>query len=91
MALGTAPSRTEPVGRYRLPDQSVLCNSIWGLCCTGEESILHIWNASGVMQQLKADVFWKTKGKPYKFVLEPLNFADIVQSSNSRKRAVFKN
>ena len=31
-------------------------------------------------------------GKPYKFVSEPLNFADdIVQSSNSRKRAIFKN
>ena len=44
------------------------------------------------MQQLRADVFWKTKGKPYKFVLEPLNFADdIVRSSNSQKRTVFKN
>ena len=53
---------------------------------------LHIWKASEVMQQLRADVFWYTKGKPYKFVLEPLNFADdIVRSSNSRKRAVFEN
>ena len=44
------------------------------------------------MQQLKADVFWYTKGKTYKFDLEPLNFADdIVRSSNSRKGAVFKN
>ena len=32
------------------------------------------------------------KGKPYKFVLGPLNFADdIVRSSDSRKRAVLKN
>ena len=43
------------------------------------------------MQQLRADVFWYTKGKPYKFILEPLNFADdIVRSSNSQKKAVFK-
>ena len=36
--------------------------------------------------------FGKRRASPYKFVLEPLNFADdIVRSSNSRKRAVFKN
>ena len=36
--------------------------------------------------------FGKRRGKPYKFVLEPLDFADdIVRSSNSRKRAIFKN
>ena len=33
-----------------------------------------------------------SQGKPYKFALEPLNFADdIVRSSNSRTRPVFKN
>ena len=32
------------------------------------------------------------KGKPNKFVLEPLNFADdIVRGDNCRKRAILKN
>ena len=44
------------------------------------------------MEQLWADVFWQTKRKPNKPVLEPLNFADdIVRGGNCRKRAIFKN
>ena len=36
--------------------------------------------------------FGTAKGKPNKFVLELLNFADdIVRGDNGRKRAVFKN
>ena len=32
------------------------------------------------------------QGKPNKFILEPLNFADdMVRGCNGRKRAVFKN
>ena len=56
------------------------------LGCTGDESVLHIWKASGVMYQLGADVFWQTQGKPYKLILDPLNLADdIVRGSNGRK------
>ena len=44
------------------------------------------------MEQLRTGVFWQTKGKPNKFVLEPLNFADDkVRSDNGRNRAVLKN
>ena len=43
------------------------------------------------MDQLRTDVFWSTKGKPNKFVLEPLNFADdIIRSDNGQNRAVLK-
>ena len=31
------------------------------------------------------------EGKPNKFVLEPLNFTDIVRGGNCRKRAVLEN
>ena len=44
------------------------------------------------MEQLRTNVFWETKSKPDKLVLEPLNFADdIVRGGNCRRRAVFKN
>ena len=43
------------------------------------------------MKQLRTNVFWETKDKPNKPVLEQLKFSyDIVRGGNDRKRAVFK-
>ena len=52
----------------------------------------HIYKARGIIEQLSANIFWQTKGKLDKLVLERLNFVvDIVRGGNCRKRAVFKN
>ena len=57
----TVPSRIAPVGRDQCLDWRVLCNSIQGLSCTEEETVLYTREASGVMQQLWEDNFGKRR------------------------------